>query len=435
MADMIGLMNGILANGSTEYVERVPIATRTNIAAVGAPILEYGTVQNEFLNALIQKIGMQIVRSKIATNPLAALKRGRLPLGQNIEEIFVNMAEGTNFDPTGANLLTLVPPDVKTIYHRVNRQQQYTASVSRQQLQTAFTAWSKLEELVGAIANSLYSGDNYDEFVLMKNTIAEGIISEGIQSATVTAITTEATAKAFVKAVRNAVSYFQFPSSAFNKYADVNRAADPTWTGRDVITWTPREDQILIIRADVATEIDVEVLAQAFNMDKASLLARMVEVDSFGAATNCLAVLADKSFLQVYDNLDEMSNFYNPKGLVWTYFWNHWQTYSFSYFANALAFVTADVNIAAFDAIDPIDGGDTGDPVFANAAAVQAVLPDYVYAGAAKVPVTAWVDTENYSAAAAASYTFTATLGDLPEGFTNTGNVTATVEVVVGTPA
>jgi hypothetical protein len=126
-----------------------------------------------------------------------------------------------------------------------------------------------------------------------------------------------------------------------------------------------------------------------------------------------------------------MTSFYNPKGLVWTYFWNHWQTYSFSYFANALAFVTADVNIAAFDAIDPIAAGKAGAAIFANAAAVQAVLPDYVYAGAAKVPVTAWVDTDTYNAAAAASYTFTATLGDLPAGFTNTGNVTATVEVVV----
>ena len=38
-----------------------------------------------------------------------------------------------------------------------------------------------------------------------------------------------------------------------------------------------------------------------------------------------------------------MGEFYNAKGLYWNYFWHHWQTYSFSLFANAVAFI---VNLA-----------------------------------------------------------------------------------------
>lgn len=95
------------------------------------------------------------------------------------------------------------------------------------------------------------------------------------------------------------------------------------------------------------------------------------------------------------------------------------------------------IEITEFDAIANIDGGDTETPVYADKDAVIAALPTTVYATisdgiVAAVPVTTWVDTDTYNKAAAASYTFTATLGTLPLPFANTAEVTATVEVVVG---
>lgn len=433
MANLVDVLNTIRANGSVEYVNRVPLATRNNLAAVGQPIIEYTPMQNEFLNAFVNKIAMQIVHSKIAKNPLAGLKKGTMPLGSDIEEIFTNMAEGEAFDRTGANLLTRKLPDTKTIYHRKNREGQYPVTVSRQQLMTAFTSYAKLDEFLGTIVNTLYSGDNYDEFILMKNLIADGVTDNEIVTTQVAPVTDATSATAFVKAVRNAVAYFQFPSSNFNKYAAVQLAADPTWSGKPVMTWTPKEDQILIIRADVMTEIDVDVLAHAFNLDKTTLLSKIIEVDTFGAASNCYALLCDRSFFQVYDKLTEMSEFYNPKGLYWTYYWTHFQIYSRSIFANAVAFVHSDINITAFDAIDAVQAGAAGDTIFEDAAAVQAALPKFVSAngGTIFVPVASWTDTDTYNPAAAASYTFTAVLGDLPPGATNTGSKSITVEVVV----
>ena len=97
----------------------------------------------------------------------------------------------------------------------------------------------------------------------------------------------------------------------------------------------------------------------------------------------------------------------------------------------------ADVEITAFDAIDAVDGGTAGSATYADAAAVQAALPATATANdtAVTVPVTAWVDTDSYNPAVAGSYTFTATLGTIPAGFANIGGYTATVEVVVATPA
>lgn len=339
MANMKAILDTIRANASAEYQERVPVAEQSTIEAVGSPILTYHSTQNEFLNALVNRIAITIIQNKTAKNPLALLKKGTIPLGSDIQEIFTNMAKDTGFDGKGDKLLTRTIPDTKALYHRINRKGQYPITITKQQLQTAFTSYTELEKMLGSIVTAMYSGDNFDEFVLMKNLFASAINDNKIVTASVTHITDEVTGKAFIKAVKNASSAFTFPSSAFNKYYDNRPNTD---TGEPITTWTPTEDQILVIRADVMNDIDVDVLAAAFNMDKVTFLASTLKVDSFGSATNCLAVLCDRSWVQVYDNLFETSEFYNSQGLYWNYWLNHWQTYSFSLFANAIAFVCDD---------------------------------------------------------------------------------------------
>lgn len=343
MANMKAILDTIRANASLEYQERVPSAEQATITAVGDPILTYQSTQNEFLTALIGRIALSIIQNKTAKNPLAVLKKGTMPLGSDIQEIFTNMAKDTGFDGKGDKLLTRTVPDVKALYHRINRKGQYPATISKEQLQTAFTSYQELEKMLSSVVTAMYSGDTYDEFILMKNLFANAITANKVVTASVSHVKDETTGKAFVKAVKNASSAFTFPSSAFNKYYD-NRADGDN--GEPIITWTPTEDQVLIIRADVMNEIDVDVLAMAFNLDKVSFLAQTLKVDSFGSASNCLAILCDRSWVQVYDNLFETTDFYNAQGLYWNYWLNHWQTYSYSLFANAVAFVCDDEAVA-----------------------------------------------------------------------------------------
>ena len=343
MANMQNILDVIRANASTEYQERVPLATQATITAVGAPILTYQSTQNEFLTALVNRIGLSIVRNKSLKNPLAVLKKGTVPLGSDIQEIFTNMAKDNGFDGSGSKLLTKTTPDTKALYQRLNRKGQYPVTISKQQLQTAFTSYNALENLLSGIVTAMYSGDSYDEFILMKNLFADAITAQKITEVNVDHIDDATTATAFVKAVKKASKAMTFPSSAFNTYFANKPDSD---TGNPVITWTPVEDQILIIRSDIMTDIDVDVLAKAFNMDKVQFLAQSLEVDSFGDATDCYAVLIDRSWVQVYDNLFETTEFYNAQGLYWNYWLNHWQTYGYSLFANAIAFTCADESIS-----------------------------------------------------------------------------------------
>ncbi|MBO5810457.1 MAG: hypothetical protein J6R32_06475 [Bacteroidales bacterium] len=336
MANMVNVLNAILANASTEYQTRVPTATQNNITEVGSAIMSMKTTQNEFLSALVNKIAMTIVHNKTFTNPLSVLKKGSVPLGKNIEEIMTNPVTGTTYDPTGADLLARAIPDTKAIYHTMNRQGKYKATVSKAQLFTAFQSYTALEDLLNSIVNSIYSGDNLDEFILMKNLFASAIAGGKVKKIEVSEITDKDTAKDFVKAVRIVGQDMAFPSDKYNSYYDINKATDP----KPAITWTPIEDQVLILRNDVSVDVDVELLANAFNVSYTDLKQRTLITDTFGTATNCMGILCDKSFIRVYDNLMQMEDFHNGEGLYDNYILHHWQTYSLSLFANAVAFVT-----------------------------------------------------------------------------------------------
>lgn len=337
MANMVNVMNTILDNASAMYQERVPEATKDNIEAVGSAIMAYQATENEFLSALVNKVAMTIVRAKTFRNPLSVLKQGSVPLGKNIEEIYTNPATGKVYDPSGAGLLEREMPDTKAIYHALNRKGMYKATVSKAQLITAFTSWEAMEKLLNSIVNSIYSGDNMEEFLLMKQLFATAIEGGKMKTTDVVAPTDTATAKELVKAIKKIGLGMTVPSDSYNSYYDVNKDTD----SNPVITWTPIEDQVLILRNDVSVEIDMELLAQAFNVSYAELKQRILLVDSFGTDTDTLAVLCDKSYVQVYDNLQQMESFRNPQGLYENYMFHHWQTYSLSLFANAMAFKVA----------------------------------------------------------------------------------------------
>lgn len=337
------VLNTIRANASTNYQNVVPVATDFNLQDVGNPILSYTAISNEFLSALVNRIALTIVQNRTFNNPLSPLKRGMIPLGQDVEEVFTNPANAVAYDiEATTELLARTPPDVKAAYHRMNRQDQFPVTISNQALRKAFVSWNDLEALIASIVNSLYSGDNIKEYNLMTDLYGTAVNSGFMKVKTVSPITNEASGKSFMKAVKMVSGMMQFPSSDYNAYQSiVNQGGKED---SPVVTWTPKDRQIFIVRSDVLANIDIDVLAYAFNMDKASFLGRTVEVGSFGSiglAANTLAILADEGWTQVYDNLAEMSEFYNAKSLSWNYFYNHWQTYSYSPFANAVAFVAS----------------------------------------------------------------------------------------------
>lgn len=332
----VDVMNAIRNEASASYQAVVPLADYGNITDVGNPILTYQAVQNEFLTALVNKIALTIVNDRMFTNPLGFLKKGTIPLGLDVEDLYVNPAEAKQYEPANfAGILTPENPDVKAAYYRRNRRDKYKVTIRNEQLTAAFTSWGNLESLIAAIVNSLYNGNTIGEFTLTKKLLGSAVAEAKINQIVTAAPTTEATATSFLTSMRSVSSGMLFPGSKYTNYTLMGG------TGKPVVNWAPIEEQIIIVTADVAANVDVQKLSAAFNLTYADYLAQQVIVDQFDGAPNMFAFIGNRRIFQIRENLRKMTEFYNGEVMAWTYWWHCWDTYALSPYENGVAFVTS----------------------------------------------------------------------------------------------
>lgn len=332
-------MNFIRAKSSKQYQDVVPKAEMGNVALISDILLNdaYQVQLNEFVGNLINRIVLTIVNNKSFNNPLAMFKKGSTPLGTDIQEIYENPASAEQYEYTDsamAKLLTITDPDTHVAYYRLNRKELYTKTITREGLQQAFSSWDKFDDYVSSITNSLYSGNYIDEFKYTKDLIDGAYDDDKVIVEKVSAVTDETTAKAFVKKCRTLFSKFKFPSTEYNAYSKFSGAKGL------VTTWTDEDRICLLVRADVMTEVDVEVLARAFNMDSTKLMGRIIEVDKF-ENDEILGVICDEAWLQIYDNIFRFTEFYNARVMAWNQYLHAWNTFAISPFANAVVLATA----------------------------------------------------------------------------------------------
>lgn len=335
--DVISILNTIRANSSALYTERVPEATRTNLESVGNAIMEYEASTNEFLGALVNRIAFTIVSNRRYKNPLAVLKKGSKPFGTDIEEIFTNPVSAVKFNGSGTqDMLNVTKPDTKTIYHRMNRQDKYPVSISTPQLQKAFKSLHEMEKFITSIITAMYSGDEMDEYLLMRNLVSDAVAKNKVKVLEISYDGGADTSKDLVKLLKTLSTDFTFPSKDFNGYNVMNKDKITAGTVTACITWTPKENQLLLIRSDVDASTDVEVLAKAFNMEKTDFMKKKIVVNSFGDE-DTLAVICDEAIFEVRDDLYQVRSFDNGSNLTTNYWLHHWQTISLSLFGNGVA--------------------------------------------------------------------------------------------------
>lgn len=327
MGYSVSVLNNIRLNASEEYQNRIPEATQQNIVTVGNALQTYTLLYNEFCNALVNKIGKTILETKLFKNRLARFKSGTITTAQDVEEIFIEMAKAEgSYNKNGPNPLgRRNPPDVKVIYHRLNRQDYYAISIGDIDFARVFRSEATLDSFISGLINSVYSGANYDEYQAMKNVLAtyDGYCVYEVGN-DVQAPTKEVFCKDFVKTVRKASQDMTFASKEYNKAG--------------VMTWTPVENQVLLVHKDVLAETDVEVLAKAFNMGKTDIQVDIIPMEDFGERNETYGLLIDKDFLRIWDTLSHMEPQRNAEGLFTNYFYHVHQILSASTFKNAIEF-------------------------------------------------------------------------------------------------
>lgn len=337
--DLTGVLNTIRDNASDIYRDRIPEATRTNIEDIQAGMTNpnNAVVTNEFVTTLLNMIIKQVIITKFFSDPLKSLKKGAKPLGDTIEEIYANFVQAKGYDPTGADLLTRELPDVKAVYHRMNRKDKYKITVSPEMIQKAFSSYERLSSFIQSIINTLYNSSELDEFVLMKQLIKQACDNNAMKVVTVADPTaSEANAKAFIKAVKIVSGDMVFANSNNNAYL-TSQSTDV----KPIITNTPKAEQVLIIDNATDVSVAIDVLASVFNMSVAEFNdTRKIVIDAF-PDPSIRACLVDEQFFQVYDDLVMFKEFENGEGLYRNYYLHVWQTLAYSNLVNAVAFKVA----------------------------------------------------------------------------------------------
>lgn len=350
LATALNYMREMSVKDGRVYHQYVPVVTEsTTIGEFGAPILDSQNVNvlNDFIG-LLKKVVYTAVYNKTYNNPLAELEGDRMPLGQFIEDVYVNPAKARGFDVNDfAGLLQKYEAQVATQYLTVNSDLQYCVTITREKIRNAFTSWDNLEGLVQAMVNSLFNGAYITRYNQTKGLPLAAFEAGAVKYEVITNPTTEATAKALVRKIRADYAKMQFPSTKYNAWQDVKGEG-----AFALKTWSAPEDLILLISADVEATVSTEVLAAAFNLSQADYIARRILVDDFSQYNDdgtvavdgsmIKAVLCDKSFFKIKTQDFAVDEFYNCNNRTWQYMLNDVRMVNYSLFANAKVYTTAE---------------------------------------------------------------------------------------------
>lgn len=357
-ASTMDILNTIRQNASMEYQSLVPEVTKaSDIPKVGEVLYGYPALANQFLSTLVNRIASVRVKSATFNDDYVELKKGYLEFGETVEEVFVSIAKAREFSAEKAESREFkrTIPDVKTAFHAMNYRVQYPITIQDVDLRTAFTSMDGVQDLIARIVDAIYTANEYDEYLLFKYLMIKAIAHGKMYPVS---IGDGADMKEAAVAFRGMSNQLGFMSTKYNISG--------------VHTTTPRADQYIFMDAKYNAQYDVNVLASAFNMDKATFMGKLKLIDDwttfdnerFDVITansdqiepvtaeelalmqNVKAVLVDREWFQFYDNKNEFTEKYVASGMYWNYFYNVWKTVSSSPFSNAIVFVTDGANVA-----------------------------------------------------------------------------------------
>ena len=364
-ASTMDILNTIRQNASYEYQSQVPEVTKaSDIPRVGEILYGYPALANQFINALVNRIALVRVKSAVFNNAYAQLKKGYLEFGETVEEVFVEITKAREFSVEKAadRELKRSLPDVRTAFHAMNWRVQYPVTIQDEDLRMAFLDMQGVQDLIARIVDAVYTAAEYDEFLLFKYLIIKGVANGQFYQVGVSGTDMKEDAVKF----RGSSNMLTFMSDKYNL--------------AKVHTVTPKADQYIFMDAMYNASYDVNVLASAFNMDKADFMGRLMLIDDFTTFDNerfaaitagsdmidtvtandlkamdgVKAILVDKEWFQVYDNQNKFTEKYVASGEYWNYFYNVWKTVSSSPFSNAVVFKDeSKINSKSFDVLEP----------------------------------------------------------------------------------
>ena len=328
---------------SQEFQDRIGTVTKENMHKIGEIISTYPTAKNEFVSVLTNQVAKQRFFTKSYENPYKLFKKGMLPYGKSIESIFVDIVKGkdrtrkTDGGQLATDLLTRENPNVKVEYYTENKQMQYQATISDEELKGAFRTENGLSELTSRILQAPLNSAEYDDFLLIKHALSHVKGAEvKLGKTAYDKLTLQEKAQSLVTAIKSYILKMGFLSNQYN--------------GQGVMTYSKPEDLVCFVPTDLLAVMDVQLLAQAFHVSYDQINLHVLPIDNFvkcvgtgestyAEDTETQCIICDKEALQIWDTLNSSETFRNPQALYTNIWFNRWGIVASCNFVNCVKFV------------------------------------------------------------------------------------------------
>lgn len=272
--------------------------------------------------SLVFKLAKSSILGVKSTNPLAVFDKGIVENGTVIEQAVIKLAESYAYDKNSVDVFAQKHPELAVRYFKDYTEKQYETTVNFNELRKVIMAGQSVERVAENIVANLTESDGYEDYVNSKQVLTYASTEQDgevpmVKVGNDIAITD---AKAILKAIKNTVKGMTFVNSDYNK-SGIKRS-------------TPKDRIVIVMPYKIKNALDVDELAGVFNLSKAELEERIIEIDE----GNNIYIL-DKEAILKYTRLYLMTDQWNAKSLYMNYFLTVHRMYAFSQLFDS-AFIT-----------------------------------------------------------------------------------------------
>lgn len=362
--DSYAILNAIRNSVGGEFRANTPLVKDSETAkAYGLYVTGSGDARNSFMTSLVNRIAQVMCLVRSYENPLKRFKKGILGPGEMVENIWVGLVtpEGWTQNPASpGDVFKTNNPENQVSFHPVNSKLVYEITTNDSELSLAFTTDGGVYDLVSRIVSRLTDSSEWDEYILMKYTIARALLAN---SGAVKPVATlnAANSDSIISSMKAVSNNMRFMNTDYNVAG--------------VATHSPIDKQIFFLTADASAVLDVASLAKAFNLSYVEFIGQEQMINSFSfseaelarlntimeetaaqglvpgytefteeeltALSHIVGATIDEDFFMIFDKLYQVNAAFDAKHLNTNNFLHNWKIYSYNPFANSVFFSDA----------------------------------------------------------------------------------------------
>lgn len=274
---------------------------------------------------MIGKVAKQIIREIDTKNPMSVLEKGKIENGDTVENAVVRLLESSPYDENGTGALS--PDKTKKLsvrYFKDWTRGKFKTTVYPYEIRKTLLQNGSEDELGTKLVAALGKSDIYEKYTFIKELLKWGTTNasgeDGLAPVLkdvgeVEMVNGKIDYDGVLKKIKNTVSGMSYVNGNFNSIG-LKRS-------------TPKEDIYVVMPYTLKNAMDVEKLSAVFNLDKAEIKDKIIEID-IPDEEDMFVYIIDKNAIQVYTRVYDMFSQLNGDGAFWNYFLHTDRLYAIS---------------------------------------------------------------------------------------------------------